>query len=883
MSKSKLARVELAVHTGHSMNNGIGKPSDFIEYARENHMSAMAVTDVGTVTAFPELFHEEGLVEDVKIIYGIDALVVDDMGEFSSELMEHLPEQDTYIPFDEFKQMPVAHLSILIKDEVGRRNLYELLSLSELHYGNGPRRETKITLSMLLRRREGLLIGSGRQNGMLQKMSMNQSKRITEILDYIEIPVGCEATMVSDLLELAEAEKVLPVAVCAPYYTDPFGKMARDIYVQTVSGGTQAEELENPYFMGTEKVLEHFAYLGEDKAYEIVVSNTNAIADMCELEAPFSGEYKSVSRESDIQELRDLCLKELKKKCENDSLFVEQKFCLGENSYEVSYVNYESEAVSRDIATMSADDLWTVDVNTIDGEELAQNPVARLLWELCAVNATDSAYMFLNIVRLKEMHNVQAYEIGSRGCVGASFIAYLIGITEVNPMEYGLSPYFLFGINGDREPDIDLNLKPEVQRLFMESYETLPGVKEVYRGGTIGVCPEFIAKNVVRRYERENHVCFAEKRRNLLANMMADSVRARGQHPGGIVLIPEGCCVYEDMPLKNVGDADEPLMTSGFEYHSIDHIYTKIDFLGHTGPALLAKLVELTGKEPCRISLDDEEVMNSFMVDEESGMLPDCYGLPEFGTDFMMNLLKLAKPKNFGDLLSVLGLAHGTDVWFGNAEQLIRNGVADVSEVISSRDDIYCTLTEAGVPYRTAFRIAELVRKGRANRRYLSDSKHMKQLEEWNSLKEVLREHDIPVWYIDSCESISYLFPRAHALVYMQTAWRLAWYKLHYPLEYYKAMIDVKYDYANFERIAVDPDEFEAYMKEVARAANSHEYGVANQYYTCRFFAKYFEEGYKLIPEVVSGKGPHPCKIDYEQNAIVVPIVRSLSGETECE
>lgn len=848
-----MERVELAVHTGHSMNNGIGAPEDFINHAKNYGMSAMAVTDIGSVTAYPLLYFEAKKLGDFKVIYGLDALVVDDMQDVQHDLIDHLPEEKI-IPYDEFKKMPVTHLSILIKNEVGRRNLYELLSLSEINYGGGASAPTKIALSMLLRRKEGLLIGGGRSNGMLMDClekgengdEVTDIKRITEFIDYIEISDSYFESKVRELLKISEDYNLIPVAVGAPYYTDLLGRLARGALVNTVPGWDEFEEPRNDHYMGTEAMLGEFSFLGKDKAYEIVVENTNTIADMCQLDAPYSNIFKSVSMETDMDELKGLCLQRFRTLYPDENIAKECEDKLGH-----------------------IDELDTLSVN---GSELDNNPVTRLIWELGAIQKADTAYMFLNIVRLKNRFGIKNYEIGSRGSVGASFVAFLLNITEIDPIKNGLSPYFFFGKNGEKEPDIDLNLRPDIQALFMKEYKNLPGVQRTIRGGTIGTISEYTADNYLTKFEEENKIKFDAKHKYVFAEMISGTVRSRGQHPGGIVPIPEGECIYDDMPIKNVGTAGDPVLTTGFDTHQLDHIYRKLDFLGHNGPEILWRLAELTGISPTSISLDDPEVMKMFEINNED-VLPNCFGVLEFSAEFMVEMLKIVKPKKFDDLVSMLGLAHGTDVWNGNAKELIESGVADISGVISTRDDVYRTMVDAGIDSFTAYNIAETVRKGRANKSRIRRGVNAKR---WNELKNIMREHLIPEWYIDSCETISYLFPRAHAMAYMQCAWRMAWYKLHYPMEYYKVMIDVRYDYVNFDKIAGGIEEVKNYQRDLLSEENPYSYAVESQYTACSFFIKYYLEGYKLIAKEVSGAGPHPCQIDKENNAIIVHVKRDI-------
>lgn len=805
-------RIELAVHTGHSMMNGIGDPEKYVEIAESFDMEAMAVTDIGTVSAFPYLHFKSKYMQGFQMIYGMDAVVVDD-------------REMQYKDAESFLMAPTYRLSVLIRDDGGRRNLYQMISESELKYGKGGRVPTILSLQTLLEKRDGLLIGSGRYDGLLQskirELEAGNAKKedvqnVLDILDYIEVLPSTKKELVKELIILASFHDIPVVAESAPYAQDSIDSVARDVLLNIENSTPMSNKEDGGVFLSTAAMLRAFDYLGEEKAEAIVIDNPHKVAGWCELEAPFEEKKHIVNTAKNADRLRDICEEELK------------------NKY------------------------FSKDISDIKEKEIRN----RLDWELMAINNTNSEYMFLNIYELAKSNNIKPYEYGSRGAIGGSLVAYLLGIAEIDPTEAGLSPYFVFDIKGMRTPDIDLNLSVEHQKLFLEQYANLPNISDTVRAGTFGYIAESTAYQFIDQYESDYGVTFSEKNKARLSELMLDTLRFKGQHPGGIMIIPDDTCLYDNMPLKNLGNYENPMMATGFDYHSIDSIFEKIDLLGHSSINMIGEIAALTNTNPEDIRIDDGEVMEMFRFSNSD--LPACFGIPEFASDFVMDMMKKTKPNNFEELTKILGLAHGTNTWLGNGEELIQRGFADISEIIGSRDDIFNDLTSAGINEKHAFMIAEDVRKGKVSKGRCRD---------WPQYVQLMKNSGIPSWYIKSCERIGYLFPKAHAANYMLVSWRLAFYKLHYPLEFYKVMIDNCIDDIAYAIVNYGIEEFETIAKrnqnvQVGLDINSNRKPIPT------FLRLFYKEGYCIQVEEIDNQNIKPARIDRENNTIVIQMRR---------
>lgn len=664
-----MKRVELACHTGYSKMDGLGFGPDFKSFVDENDVMTLVITDTGNIDSYPEMdryIRQES--KNTKLIMGIDIKVVDDRGY----------DRDN---------MPCGRLSLLIRNESGKKNLYRIISEGEINYKT--EEEIVIPLSCILENREGLLIGSGSEDGIL--LNCDSQELAFDFWDYIEIPDDdFSDNILAMLLNTAEKYSIPAAVVTSPHYiyegdSEKYSKLT----------GMNCNLYK--HYKTTEELLKRFDFLGDEKAYELVVTNTNLIADMCDLVPLFP---------------------------ENDAFPYIDKF--------YPYINNQ-DALLAEICKKALGKKY----NIVDDEI-----IKRLEWELNGIKKSKSAFIFLQIKYVIDKLRAQPYEIICQGNVGASLVAYLCGITEIDPIKTDLSPYRFWGYRGDKEAYNELVFSLNNQKNICDALESAPGVGKVLYAGE---CVKF------------NDECISHKER----------------HPSGIFLIPSGRETSELCPIATIGSGNEQVQISGYECYGMDHILYKLDIFSHNGLELLKRLHEKTGIDPATISFDDKEVLEMFQYKEDN--LPACRDIPYFDSDNVLNALKLVNCKNFDDLVRLYGLINGTDSWNENVEILISQGTIDISEALSSDNDIYAALKGYGIDDRIAFNIATSVRKGK-----ISSGK----LKEWDSYKAILKEHKVPDWFIFSCERIKYLLPKSHSYSYMMMIWRLAWYMHEFPLEY---------------------------------------------------------------------------------------------------
>ena len=713
-------RIELACHTGYSRMRGLGFGSDWVQFAMDNGIDTLVITDCGNVDSYVDFQKEiQWKKADIKLIMGVDLSVVDD------RLIEG-------------KGVTEGRLSVLIINDTGRKNLYEILSEAERRNGLFED-EPKVPISLLLANRGGLLIGSGQSDGLLFKsieeiryaqhipeeatfVSFNEN--IFDFLDYIEIPVsGINREICKDLIRYAEYHGIPAVAVNAPFHAKK-NEAAAYAILNDIVGET------DKHYRSTSDVLKGLEFLGEEKAYELAVTNTRLIADMCEVVPAIAEEKRYPYIEKQDEKLKEICF----------------------NALPTKY------------------------------EKITTEIVDRLEWELNAIKSTSSAFIFIQLKEIFDRKALRPFEVSSRGSVGSSLAAYLCGFSEIDPIKAKLSPYFFYGYKGDREPDIDLNFRSGIQREIHKAFERVSGVETVIKAGTLGTISEKDADKLIDDYSEKHHKYFWTYR-NEIKSCLTKTVKAKGQHPGGLILLPWGTEASDICPTKSIGYPPIRDEASAFDYHSIDHVIYKFDALGHDSPEIIHRLYHETSIDPRSISIDDPEVLECFKCNE--GEMPICAGIPEFSTEFALKVLSLLEPKCFDDLVRLVSLVHGTDTWTGNAETLLIDGCAVASNILGDRNDVYEQLIEYGIEDDISFAIAEDVRKGKVSR-----GKSAK----WKEWKMLLEENDVPSWFIWSCEQVKYMFPKAHSYSYMLSAWRMAWYKLHYPLEYYKVMLEVAYD-----------------------------------------------------------------------------------------
>lgn len=791
--QAAVKRVELHAHTKMSSMDGLTEINALIKRAANWGHPAIAITDHGCTQAFPDAYHTAEKV-GIKVLYGVEAYLIE----------------------NDRRERPY-HIILLARDLTGLRNLYHLVSISYLdHYYRHP----KIPRQELARHREGLLIGSACQAGelytaILEGKSAAELEEIAAFYDYLEIqPITNNEFLLREgrvnsiedlqqinvvIVELGQRLNKPVVATGDVHYLDPEHELFRRI-IQSGQGYEDSGEESSLYLRTTDEMLQEFAYLGEVTAQQVVVENPRYIADLVESIKPVPDGF-----------------------------------------YPPKIDGAEEEVVS--LSWQRARELY--------GDPLPEIVEERVKRELDSITRHGFSVLYLIAHKLVKRSNEDGYLVGSRGSVGSSAVAFLTGITEVNPLaphwrcpacqnssfitdgsvgcgadlEERLCdscgvlmtrdgfdiPFETFlGFEGDKVPDIDLNFSGEYQSRAHQYVEQLFGRENVFRAGTISTIAEKTAYGFVKKYSDEHELNLRNSEINRLVKGITGVRRTTGQHPGGLIVVPRDRNILEFTPLQYPAEnKDSGVVTTHFEYHAIGDQLVKLDILGHDDPTVIRELEDMTGIKASSISLSDPETMRIFsgveplgVTEEDIGSSVGTYGIPEFGTRFVRQMLEATRPTTFSELVRISGLSHGTDVWLNNAQDLIENNVAGLSEVICTRDDIMGYLIYRGVEKKAAFKIMENVRKG----------KGLKGEE-----VALLQKYQIPDWYIGSCQKIKYMFPKAHAVAYVTMAFRIAYCKVNYPLAFYASFFSVRAEDFEAETILSGYDQVSRRIREIER------------------------------------------------------------------
>ena len=774
-------RVELHLHTNMSAMDGMTSAKELVSRAIAWGHKAIAITDHGVVQAFPEACNTAAKA-GIKIIYGMEGYLVDDdafYDDYGFGVDDEIPAE--YI--EKVRAEKTYHIIIIAKNTQGLKNLYKLITDSNLKFF---KRRPRIPRHRLMQFREGLIIGSACEAGELYRALVDQKSdedilRIASFYDYLEIqPNGNNAFMlrsqderyerfktVEDLenvdrqiIHIADKLGKMVVATCDVHFIDPGNAVFREI-LMTSMGFSDASQQAPLYFRTTEEMLAEFAYLGEETAKEVVITNPNKIADLCESGmTPFPRGTFPPSLEGADEDLTRICWERTKK-------------------------DY--------------------------GDPVPENVAKRLEKELKSIISNGFGVLYMIAQKLVQNSEEHGYYVGSRGSVGSSFVAHAAGISEVNPLPphyickkckhseffmdgsvgsgYDLPPKdcpncgipmhrdghdipfeTFLGFKGDKQPDIDL------------------GIDHTFKAGTIGTIADKTAYGFVKKWLEVKGITVNRAEEDRLTKGCTGVKRTTGQHPGGMVVVPASNDAEDFTPIQHpADDVSGGLRTTHFDFHSLHDTILKLDNLGHDVPTLYRHLEDSTGINVFDVDICDPKLYELLTSPEPLGVTAEEIGcetgtlsLPELGTPFVRGMLMEAKPKNFSDMLQISGLSHGTDVWLGNAQELIKNKICSISEVIGTRDNIMVYLMHKGLEPDMAFKIMEIVRKGNATK--LLTEAHIK----------AMKEHNVPDWYIDSCMKIKYMFPKAHAAAYVSAAMRLAWYKVYKPTEYYATYMTVR-------------------------------------------------------------------------------------------
>ena len=794
---------------------------------------------------------------------------------------EKLSDINTILGNIDYTKLTTNHITLIAKNQAGIKNLYKIVSDAHInHYHRAPR----ILKSVLEQYKEGIIVGSACEAGeVFQAVKQNKSEeeleRIISLYDYIEVmPIDNNRFMIDKgevedeeelrelnrrLIEVAKKFGKIPVATGDVHFIDKHEAVFRKVL--KYSQGFKVDEEETYlHFRTTDEMLEEFKYLGEDLAYEVVVENTNKVADMVEKVLPIPNETFPPRIEGSDKELRDMC-------------------------------NAKAERIY--------------------GSPLPDVVRKRLDRELNSIINNGYAVMYIIAQKLVTKSLADGYLVGSRGSVGSSLAATMSDITEVNPLpahyvcenpdckysyfyeigEWGSGadlpdkdcpkcgrplkkdghdiPFEVFlGFEGDKEPDIDLNFSGSYQPVIHKYTEVLFGEGHTYKAGTIGTVAEKTAFGYAKKFVEENDLNSTSAEVLRLANGCTGVKRTTGQHPGGIMVIPDYKDVYDITPIQYpANDPSCGVITTHFDYHSISGRILKLDILGHDVPTIIRMIEDITGKIATEIPLDDKETMSLFTSTEALGVTPEeincpigCLAIPEFGTKFVRQMLLDTKPKTFAELVRISGLSHGTDVWLNNAQDLVVEGTVEFKEVISTRDDIMNYLIFKGLPPKMAFTIMESVRKGKGLK---------------PEFIEEMKKNDVPDWYIGSCQKIKYMFPKAHAVAYVMMSFRLAYYKVHYPEAFYATYFTMKAEDFDADLIVKGLDAIKNKMDEITSMGNDATAKEKNMFTVLEVAYEMYARGIKILPVDIYESDAKEFKVVGEKQ--ILPPMIALQGVGE--
>ena len=864
MDDAEVKRVELHAHTMMSDMDALGKPADLVSKAASWGHKAIAVTDHGVVQAFPDVMKTAGK-KGIKAIYGMEGYVYDD----KNGTVGH-------------KETRTNHIILLASNQQGLQNLYRLVSRSHIDYFYY---RPRIPKSLIKEYREGIIVGSACVAGeffsaIVDGKSDDELKEIASFYDYLEImPLDNNQFLVREdkfpdinsdedlkamnrkVVQIGEELGKPVVATGDVHYINEEDAIYRKV-LKSGQHYDDADSGDGLYLRTTNEMLDEFAYLGEEKAFEVVVENSCKIADMID---------------------------------ESVSPIAKGKFPPTiENSAEILRNTCEENAAEK------------------YGSPLPAPIRQRLDRELDSIIGNGYAVMYMSAKMLVDKSNSDGYVVGSRGSVGSSFAATMSGITEVNPLnahyicpackhlewgdpneyECGIDmppkkcpecghmmdrdghsiPFETFlGFEGNKEPDIDLNFAGEYQPIAHKYVEEIFGHENVFKAGTIGTVQYLTAKAFTEKYFEE-HGWFADKYDvDRIANHCVGVKRTTGQHPGGIIILPAGHEITEFCPVQRpANDEGSDITTTHFDYHSIDENLLKLDILGHDAPSIIRHLEDLTGVDPMTTPMDDKKVNALFNGIESLDIKYDdykfkhgSYGIPEFGTMYVRQMLDDTKPEKFADLVRISGLSHGTNVWTGNAQEFIRKGLTTIQGAICTRDDIMNYLINQGLPSSDAFTIMEGVRKG----------KGLKPEQE-----EEMREAGVEPWYIESCNLISYMFPRAHAVAYVMMSYRIAYFKVHYPQAFYAAFLSTKLAGFKWDVISRGRDAVIRQLEGIMRMERSEQKKKDQEITVYEIVYEMMSRGYEF--EAPTIENSPALRFDVHDGKVVVPIC-ALDGVGE--